>query len=78
MLPAELLGEDLFVGTLHLPQRLGRLRAQLFAINAVQREAHDESGDMLLDLRLPRAELNRLVSREGLKPAEFIQQHTLQ
>ncbi len=75
---AELLGEDLFVGTLHLPQRLGRLRAQLFAINAVQREAHDESGDMLLDLRLPRAELNRLVSREGLKPAEFIQQHTLQ
>jgi GTP-binding protein HflX len=27
---------------------------------------------------LPRAELNRLVSREGLQPQEFIAQHTLQ
>lgn len=33
---AELLGEDLFVGTLRLPQRLGRLRAQLFELGAVQ------------------------------------------
>ena len=75
---AELLGEDLFIGTLQLPQRWGRLRAQLFAVSAVQREGHDETGDMLLDVRLPRAELNRLISREGLDPAEFIQQHTLQ
>lgn len=29
---AELLGEDLFVATLQLPQRLGRLRAQFFAL----------------------------------------------
>jgi GTPase len=75
---AELLGEDLFVGTLRLPQRLGRLRAQFFAANAVQSEAHDEAGDTLLAIRLPRAELNRLVSREGLKPQDFLAQHTLQ
>ena len=75
---AELLGEDLFAATLRLPQRLGRLRAQLFAAGAVQGEAHDEQGDILLQLRLPRAELNRLVSREGLQPQEFIAQHTLQ
>lgn len=75
---AELLGEDLFAATLRLPQRLGRLRAQLFAAGAVQGEAHDEQGDILLQLRLPRAELNRLVSREGLRPQEFIAQHTLQ
>lgn len=75
---AELLGDDLFVGTLHLPQHLGRLRAQLFASGGVQKEAHDEMGDMLLDVRLLRSELNRLISREGLKPAEFIEQHTLQ
>ncbi|MDG9925577.1 MULTISPECIES: ribosome rescue GTPase HflX [unclassified Pseudomonas] len=75
---AELLGEDLFVGTLRLPQRLGRLRAQFFALNAVQSEAHDEAGDTLLAIRLPRAELNRLVSREGLKPQDFLAQHTLQ
>jgi GTP-binding protein HflX len=75
---AELLGEDLFVGTLRLPQRLGRLRAQFFALNAVQSEAHDEAGDTLLAIRLPRAELNRLVSREGMKPQDFLEQHTLQ
>lgn len=75
---AELLGEDLFVGTLQLGQKLGRLRAQLFSLGAVQSEAHDEQGGSLLAIRLPRAELNRLVSREGMEPAEFIEQHTLQ
>lgn len=75
---AELLGEDLFVGTLRLPQRLGRLRAQFFALNSVQSEAHDELGDTLLTIRLPRSELNRVVSREGLVPQEFLAQHTLQ
>ena len=75
---AELLGEDLFVVTLRLPQRLGRLRAQFFELNAVQSESHDEAGDTLLAIRLPRAELNRLVSREGLKPQDFLEQHTLQ
>ncbi|WP_457979727.1 GTPase HflX [Ectopseudomonas composti] len=75
---AELLGEDLFVATLQLPQRLGRLRAQFFALGAVQSEEHDESGHSLLAVRLPRVELNRLVSREGLEPQTFIEQHTLQ
>jgi len=75
---AELLGNDLFIGTLQLPSQLGRLRAQLFAAGAVQKESHDGAGDMLLEVRVPRAELNRLISREGLQPAEFIQQHTLQ
>lgn len=75
---AELLGEDLFVGTLKLPQRLGRLRAQFFELGAVQSEQHDEAGDTLLAVRLPRVELNRLVSREGWQPQAFIEQHTLQ
>ncbi|SDT30108.1 ribosome rescue GTPase HflX [Pseudomonas oryzae] len=75
---AELLCEDLFAGTLRLPQRLGRLRAQLFALGAVQEESHDEEGAALLRVRLPRTELNRLASREGWVPDEFIAQHTLQ
>ena len=75
---AELLGNDLFVGTLCLPQRLGRLRAQFFALGAVQEESHDEQGASLLSVRLPRIELNRLVSREGMQPSEFLEQHTLQ
>jgi len=75
---AELLGDDLFVGTLCLPQRLGRLRAQFFELGAVQRETHDEEGGSLLEVRLPRVELNRVISREGLRVDEFIEQHTLQ
>lgn len=75
---AELLGEDLFVGTLRLPQRFARLRAQFFELGAVQKEDHDEEGVSLLAVRLPRVELNRLVSREGMQPLEFIEQHTLQ
>ncbi|WP_312444895.1 MULTISPECIES: ribosome rescue GTPase HflX [Stutzerimonas] len=74
----ELLGNDLFVGTLRLPQRLGRLRAQFFELSAVQRETHDDEGGSLLEVRLPRIELNRLISREGLRVDEFIEQHTLQ
>lgn len=75
---AELLGSDLFVGTLCLPQELARLRAQFFALGAVQSEAHDAEGVSLLALRVPRIELNRLVSREGWQPEEFLAQHTLQ
>ncbi|PTU76457.1 ribosome rescue GTPase HflX [Pseudomonas mangrovi] len=75
---AELLGDDLFVGTLCLPQSLARLRAQFFEAGAVQSEDHDGAGDSLLAIRLPRVELNRLVTREGWQPAEFLAQHTLQ
>ena len=75
---AELLGDDLFVGTLCLPQKLARLRSQFFELGAVQSEGHDEQGGSLLAVRLPRAELNRLVSRAGMQPVEFIEQHTLQ
>lgn len=75
---AELLGDDLFVGTLRLEQRFARLRAQFFELGAVQSEEHDDEGSSLLAVRLPRVELNRLVSREGFQPLEFIEQHTLQ
>ncbi|MFV3404565.1 MULTISPECIES: ribosome rescue GTPase HflX [Pseudomonas] len=75
---AELLGDDLFVGTLCLEQRFARLRAQFFALGAVQGEEHDEEGRSLLSVRLPRVELNRLVSREGMEPQVFVEQHTLQ
>ena len=75
---AELLGDDLFVGTLCLEQRFARLRAQFFDLGAVQSEAHDEEGRSLLSVRLPRVELNRLVSCEGMEPQVFVEQHTLQ
>jgi GTP-binding protein HflX len=75
---AEVLGNDLFVGTLRLSQEYARLRAQFFELGVVQSEEHDEEGQSLLAVRIPRVEFNRLVSREGLQPQEFIEQHTLQ
>jgi len=75
---AELLGHDMFVATLCLPQSLARLRAQLFALGVVQSESYDEQGRSLLAVSVPRGELNRLVSREGWQADEFILQHTLQ
>lgn len=75
---AELLGDDLFVGRVRLPQQLARMRAQFFEAGAVRSESYDDEGCAVLDLRLPRIELNRLVSRAGWQPVEFIAQHTLQ
>ena len=75
---AELLEDDLYVGTLRLGQQFARLRAQFFAASAVQSETHDEEGASLLAVRLPRVEFNRLISREGLDMAEFVEKHTLQ
>ena len=75
---AELLGHDMFVATLCLPQSLARLRAQLFALGVVQSESYDEQGRSLLAVSVPRGELNRLISREGWQADEFILQHTLQ
>jgi GTP-binding protein HflX len=75
---AELLGHDMFVATLYLPQSLSRLRAQLFALGVVQSESYDERGRSVLAVSVPRSELNRLVSREGWQADDFIQQHTLQ
>lgn len=74
---AECLASDLFVGILRLPQQLGRLRSRLFALGAVQDETHDEQGCSLLAVRLPRVELNRLVSREGLQPQVFLEQSSV-
>lgn len=75
---AELLGDDLFVGTLQLPQQLGRMRAQFFALGVVQSEHYSDDGSSVLAVRMPRVELNRLASREGFEPKTFIEQHTLQ
>ena len=75
---AELLGDDLFVGTLQLPQQLGRMRAQFFALGVVQNEHFSDDGSSVLAVRMPRVELNRLASREGFEPQTFIEQHTLQ
>ncbi|WP_346838529.1 ribosome rescue GTPase HflX [Microbulbifer sp. SAOS-129_SWC] len=59
---AERLGEQMVGGELVLAPQHARLRAQLFEINAVQREEYRENGDCVLQLLLPRSDLQRLLA----------------
>ncbi|WP_193165795.1 ribosome rescue GTPase HflX [Microbulbifer hainanensis] len=59
---AERLGEQMVGGQLVVPPQQARLRAQLFEINAVQREEYLDNGDCVLQLMLPRNDLQRLLA----------------
>jgi GTP-binding protein HflX len=63
---AELLGPQRFEGWLRLPASLARLRSRFFATGAVLSESVDEQGNCLVQLRLPQADLDQLLRREGL------------
>ena len=72
----ELLVDDLVVTTLVLPQQLSRLRAKLFDLQAIVQEHYDEQGQSVVDIRIARVELNRLLSHEGLAAETFLQEYT--
>ena len=55
------------VGRYRVPAHLGRLRASLHRLNAIQDESYDESGNMELSVRLSRADWNRVLYKEGLQ-----------
>lgn len=74
---SELLGEEIYTGTLCLPQKLGRVRGKLFALGAVQQEQFSESGESILTLRLPKVDLNRLLSHEQFEIETFLQTHAI-
>jgi GTP-binding protein HflX len=57
----ELLSKDYIQRQLTLPPEAGKLRAALYALHAVTSEAIDEQGNYLLDVRLPKAELDKLL-----------------
>lgn len=63
---SELLGDDVVESSLHLSPLQGRLRARLYARGAVRSEHTDPSGDVCLEIRLPRHDLNRLLVDEGI------------
>lgn len=73
----ELLAKEMFAGCLCLPPPMGRLRARLFALNAVQEENHSQQGDSMLQVRLPLVELRQLLSEEGLGYSEFLDNHAV-
>lgn len=68
----ELLAEELLETSLTLEPDQGRLRASLYALNAVQQEQFDEQGRILLDIRLPRRDFFQLMARLGEKAAHYL------
>jgi len=67
----ELLGEDFIDTELLLEPGQGRQRARFYKLGVVQGEATDEDGTTRLQLRMPRADLLRLMAEEGLTPDAF-------
>jgi len=63
---SELLGDDVIESSLHLSPLQGRLRARLYARGAVRGEHMESGGNVCLDIRLPRHDLNRLLVDEGI------------
>jgi GTP-binding protein HflX len=49
-------------GLLTIPPQHARLRAQLYACNAVQSETYRDNGESELQLFVPRVELQRLLA----------------
>ena len=65
---AELTHADTVHEILSLTPAMGRLRGQLYSLNAILHESLDEAGGWRLEVRLPREEFARLLRREGLSP----------
>lgn len=68
---ADCLGRDMISGWLLLPPEQGRLRARLYQQQAVSGERHREDGGVELNLRLPKRDMLRLLSAEGLEYARM-------
>ncbi|MCV6627233.1 MAG: GTPase HflX [Cellvibrionaceae bacterium] len=72
---AERIGRDMVHETLCIGHQLGAhagsLRAKFYAVNAVLAEDYDEQGQVCLELRLPRADLNRILAAEQISQAQY-------
>lgn len=63
---SECLATDIVSGQFCIPHQMGRLRAKLFEQGAVISEAHTESGETLLEIRLPKEDWLRMLAAEQI------------
>lgn len=63
---SEVLGKEVIAGCLVVPPDQGRLRAMLYAQQAVVSENHRDDGASLLQVRVPKDDLLRILSAEAL------------
>lgn len=58
----QLLSKDIVTCEVTLAPAQGRVRSELYKLQAIENEATDEAGNWVLQIKLPRAEYNRLFS----------------
>ncbi len=68
---AELLGDDVVARQLSLKPSESALRAALYQYNAVLGEDYDQSGNLLLDVRIQKKDLKQLIKKNGLSLERF-------
>ena len=62
----ELLANDMLQGRLTLNPSQGKVRARLFRLGAIRAEEYSDCGDILLDIRLPKQDFDRISKQEQL------------
>lgn len=67
----ERLSDDMFNEQITLGPDEGRLRAALYQQSAVLNESVDETGQFVLDIRIPQADFIQILCRLGIKPERY-------
>ncbi len=68
----ELLAENIFHHRVLLTSSHGSLRSKLYAANAVVNEWYDPSGNCELEIRIPQADLNRILAADEVSIGDII------
>ena len=69
---SERLGGEIFAQQIVLEPQYGNLRAQLYALDAVEKEDINDQGHMVLDLRLQKRDFLQILSRIGMDATPFV------
>ncbi len=68
----ELLTEEVFHRWIRLPPSMARVRAKLYALNAVQKEEVVEDGSMCLQVRMAMKDWRQLVAQNGINESSIL------
>ena len=68
---SELLADDMLEGRLSLEPSQGKVRSRLYELGAIRKEEYAEGGQLILDIRMPRNDFDRLAKQEGLSSDSF-------
>ncbi|MEZ5538878.1 MAG: ribosome rescue GTPase HflX [Pseudomonadales bacterium] len=69
----EYLADEQFTGTLHLKPEQARLRAKLFALQAITQEQFNDDGSQTIAVRLAQKDWQRLLTTEKLSEQELLE-----